>query len=109
MNRIKDLSKIILRTDDLLLKIQEQSRSGIILPDSVKNELPMHGEVIAVGTGVEDIEVGDIIIDVHTQALRAYEIKKDKQLENINEEDNEKYGIISRHSIIIVIKPDNFK
>lgn len=50
--------------DRLLVKTVEESNttaSGIIIPDNAK-EKPSRAEVMAIGTDVEDISVGDIVV-----------------------------------------------
>lgn len=42
---------------------EEATKSGIVLPDTAKkDEKPQQGEVIAVGKGVEDVKVGDVVV-----------------------------------------------
>jgi len=50
--------------DRLLVKTLEASNtteSGIIIPDNAK-EKPSHAEVMAIGTDVEDVTVGDTVV-----------------------------------------------
>ena len=50
--------------DRLLVKTLEESTttaSGIIIPDSAK-EKPNHAEVIAIGSEVEDVTVGNTVV-----------------------------------------------
>ncbi len=50
--------------DRILVKTVEESNttaSGIIIPDNAK-EKPNRAEVIAIGTDVEDVKVGDTVV-----------------------------------------------
>lgn len=67
MERIKDLSKVILRGDGVLAKlVEKKTKSGIILLDSTEQTSDMadYIEVIAVGNKVDHIKPGYIILDV---------------------------------------------
>lgn len=48
------------------LEAETLTKSGIILPDSVSQEKPMRGEIMAIGNGSDekklDAKVGDIIV-----------------------------------------------
>lgn len=47
---------------------EEKTKSGIVLPDTAKDEKPQQGEVIAVGSGCfpegkdEEVKVGDLVV-----------------------------------------------
>ncbi len=51
--------------DRVLLKVQEvetKTASGIIIPDNASQEKPTVAEVVAIGSEVKDVAVGDTII-----------------------------------------------
>ena len=97
MERIKDLSKTILRGDSVLAEVfKKQSKAGIILSAGVDGKPSIsHMVVIAKGEAVTDIEVGDIILNVAGNALYLEVNKKD-------------YCKFPRHNAEIVVKPENF-
>ena len=51
--------------DRVLVKVQEpetKTASGIIIPDNASKDKPTQAEVIAIGTDVEHIAIGDTVI-----------------------------------------------
>jgi len=51
---------------------KEESRSGIILPETVKDEKPTKGKVLAVGQEVQEVKVGQVVL-FKKYALEEYE------------------------------------
>lgn len=97
MERIKDLSKVVLRPDGLLAKIYEVKRSTIILPGAENSRESLdYLEVVTVGSGITDIEPGDYIMDMAPTDIAVYNIA------------GVKYGLLYKGNIRISIKPDNF-
>lgn len=45
-----------------LIKSEEVTKSGIIMPSTVKVEPQKYGEVLSVGEKVENVKVGDIVV-----------------------------------------------
>ena len=107
MDRIKDLSKVVVRGDTLFAEIfgepERKTKGGIYLPDNTiesKQDSFDYMEVIVVGKDITDVEVGDIILDVAKGNVDTY---------IIGEKPNQKkYGKIARFRAEIVLKPDNF-
>jgi chaperonin GroES len=51
--------------DRVLVKVQEpetQTASGIIIPDNASKEVPTQAEVIAIGSDIEHLSIGDTIV-----------------------------------------------
>jgi len=51
--------------DRVLVKVQEpetQTASGIIIPDNASKEAPTQAEVIAIGSDVEHVSIGDTVV-----------------------------------------------
>jgi len=51
--------------DRVLLKVQEvetKTASGIIIPDNASQEKPTTAQVVAIGSDVKDVVVGDTVI-----------------------------------------------
>lgn len=96
MERIKDLSKVILRGDSIICEcFAKQTKSGIILADDASGKPPLsHMEIIAKGKDVDDVEVGDYVIHVSGNAL----------FFKINGKD---YAKFPRYNAEIVVKKDN--
>ncbi|MFW6022400.1 MAG: co-chaperone GroES [Halanaerobiaceae bacterium] len=47
------------------IEVEEKTQSGIVLPDTAKEEKPQQGEVVAVGAEVSkdgDVKVGDLVV-----------------------------------------------
>ena len=95
MERIKDLSKVILRGDMVLAEIVEaKTDSGIILPDSAKGGFD-YMVIIALGKDVDTLSVGDIVIDV-SGTVDVYPIG------------NKKIARMAKNNIAIAVSADNF-
>lgn len=98
MERIKDLSKITLQMHTVLLKMTEKKFSGLVLPDEGEESGKMkfkHGVVIAKGSNVTGIDIGDIVLEF--PGGRIYDWKGDK------------YVMVRADAITIAVKPDNIE
>ncbi len=60
MKNIKAINNIVVVKE--LIKVEEKTPSGIIMPATVKVEPQKYGEVLSVGENVENIKVGDVIV-----------------------------------------------
>lgn len=99
MDRIKDLSKVILRGDYILAELVEKGKkSNIIIPDSIAASKGSyeHMIVIARGYSVTDINVGDIVLDVAGN------------IEIFPLSDGKKIGRFPRANVLLAVTPDNF-
>jgi chaperonin GroES len=51
--------------DSVLIKVKEvetQTASGIYIPDNATQEKPTQAEIMAIGSDVKDVEVGDQVV-----------------------------------------------
>jgi co-chaperonin GroES (HSP10) len=98
MDNIKVVEEIILGEFELLIEIKEQkTKAGIIVPDkNLKDNKLAYGVVAAKGAKVEDLEVGDIIVKTRAEGGPGF---KHHDVD---------YVIISRHQVLIAVKPTNF-
>jgi len=100
MDRIKDLTKVILQSDQVLMKMLMKQGSKIIMPDangdSEKSKYNLdYCVVIHKGVAVSNVEIGDIVL-TFSKGIE-YTLK------------GEKYLRCSCHAIEIAVKPDNFE
>ena len=100
MNRIKDLTKVILQTDQVIMKMIMKPVSNLIVSvndnDVEKNkELIDYCVVVHKGLAVTNVEVGDIVLEFSRGVEYTYK--------------NERYIKCSSHAIDIATKPDNFE
>ena len=66
--------------DRVLFKVQEvetKTASGIYIPENASQEKPTTAEVVAVGSEVKDVLVGDRVI--YTKFARSAEVKIDNE------------------------------
>ena len=66
--------------DRVLLKVQEaetKTASGIIIPDTAEKEKPTIADVVAIGSDVEHVKVGDKVI--YTKYARSASVTIDGQ------------------------------
>ena len=99
MNRIKNISEVVINGGEVLVKMIERTRkSGIILPESsMKDEDNSDfGIVIAIGSEIKDLEVGDIVLKTRTSESPGFEYKDETLL------------LLNRYNITVAIKPVNF-
>ena len=95
MNRIKDVTQVLLKPEEILLKLVLPSNL-IINPSSAELVLD-HAIVIAKGNQVS-YEIGDIVLEF-ANIKNAYQFKhKDIY-----------YAIIPYYTVQLAIKPDNFE
>jgi len=98
MKRIKDFSEVKVRPDMLFCKVHMKKESKIIIPEEVqdKGQGFDYVEVISVGNKIDDVEVGDIILDIDG-SMTTY------KLEDVT------YGRVARHICGLIVSPDNFE
>jgi len=95
MERVKDISKLKLSAGYVLIKLNFKN-SPILAPGSMSknNEQLSHAEVVAYGATVEDLTIGDIVLDFTSKEGFEWE--------------GDKYTIIARMNIRIVTSKSNF-
>lgn len=98
MEKIKDLSKVIL-TPDAMLGEMKQPKRYILAPDGTKDE-DSYVVVLRIGDNVKDIAVGDIVIKYGGQ-MNGFTI-------NPNKDDERTFVIMSRGAVLIAVTPSNF-
>jgi hypothetical protein len=95
MDRVKEISKLGVRDGYVLIKLKFKS-SLILKPAMREKSGPQvdYAEVIVVGATIEDIKVGDIVIDFST--TKGFEYK------------GEQYALVPRMNIHFFVEPNNF-
>ena len=97
MERIKDLSQVILRPDAILAEMVEIKRSSIILPGAEESRDSLDYFIVeATGTGITDLEKGDYVVDIAPTDIGVYRVG------------DKKYALLYRGNIRIGVKKDNF-
>ena len=104
MNRVKDLKDVTLHEDHVLLQIiPEEKKSLIINPNATEGGVDVdYMTIIATGSNVKDVEVGDIVVEMSAS-------KAGYNFINQYAIDREYYAIASYRSLYLCVKPDNFK
>ena len=64
---------------------EEVTKSGIVLPGTASKEKPIIGEVLAVGSKIEEVKVGDKVI---FEKYSGTEVKDEEETYLILEKDN---------------------
>ena len=93
MEKIKDVSKVILSPCEMLGEVIKPKRF-IVAPDGSTDE-DSYVVIIAVGADIKDMSPGDIII-------------KYGSMMNAFHREDKTYVVISRHGVLIAVTPDNF-
>jgi co-chaperonin GroES (HSP10) len=100
MERIKYINQAVVLGDELLCEVIEaRTKSGLYLPDSVKgsNKGISHMIVVAVGSKVDDVREGQIVIYVPDNIqLQVFPYK------------NKEYTLIKRYNCKLIVDSDNF-
>ena len=95
MDRIKDLTRIIIQDEAVLLEIVEKNHSGIVMANATGPEAD-YCVVSVVGEKVNKVMVGDIVLRFDPRGGTAYEYK------------GKAYMMINQFAILMAITPDNF-
>jgi len=95
MDRIKKIEDVILRNDMVLAKLQERGLGLIIqnVADDKTSEFD-YCVVVAKGSNVNTVDIGDIIM-------------KGTPMGGFNHRDV-KYGVFTMNNINLAVRPDNF-
>ena len=99
MERIKDLSKLIIQDDMVLVKIKEKPAPLIARPDTVQKGPEIEYSTIVLKGKHEKcnrFNVGDIILQMSSMTLEVHEYK------------GESYALVPEFTIKLVVSPDNF-
>lgn len=96
MKRVKDISQIIIKPDNILAEIFYEN-SLIKRPDQAE-ALFDHGVVLNVGKDIDDIAKGDIILQASGSTV--FNVEKD----GVKRE----FILVPRYGIVVAVKPDNF-
>lgn len=96
MERIKDLSKIIIQDEMVLMKIVEK-QSKIILSESADSADSIdYCTVVKKGDAVKKYDIGDIVLRFNTPKGAVGYVYR-----------NEKYVLVAQFNITLAVKPDN--
>ena len=97
MERIKDLSKLIIQDDMVLVKIKEKPAPVIALTDQKGPEIEYSTIVLLGGNEkCKRLHVGDIVLQMSSMTLEVHEYK------------GESYALVPEFTIKLAVSPDNF-
>lgn len=98
MERIKDLSKMIIQDDMVLVKVKEKSNtSGLILTDQKGPEIE-YSTIVLIGKSdkCKRLHEGDVIVLMSNGTLEVYDYK------------DESYALVPEFTIKIAVPADSF-
>lgn len=98
MEKIKNLNDVILCGDMMLGELKKPKRY-ILMPDGSRDE-DNYIVIIKVGPSVNDLATGDLIIKMGGGGT-GFKVKDAKGEER-------EYVVLSRYSVLIAVKPENF-
>lgn len=98
MERIKDLTKVIIQEGSCLVEVVKPKRM-IMMPDGTEDQ-DAYMKVLKVGSAVTDVVPGDICLK-YSGGIYVYAANEGKA----NQRD---YAVLYRSGMTIVVKPDNF-
>jgi len=100
MERIKYINQAVVLGDELLCEVIEaRTKSGLYLPDSAKGGSKgiSHMIVVSVGSKIDDVKEGQIVIYVPDNIkLEIFPYK------------NKEYTLIKRYNCKLIVNSDNF-
>lgn len=98
MNRIKNISEVIIGEAEVLIEIINSKReSGILVNENLTDSHTHHyGIIVAKGSAVKDLEIGDIVVRTRIPEAPGYHYRGKDLL------------VFSRYNISIAVKPVNF-
>ena len=97
MERIKDLSKIIIQDEAVLMEIIELVSKGGLIKPGAKGPEADYCIVRVIGTRVNKVKVGDIVLRFIPNNGTAYDYK------------DKPYIMIHQASILMAVESDNFE
>lgn len=95
MNRVKNLSEVIVRGDMLFCEYIETKQTSLIILDT-KEGKDGNGyfRIVAKGNNINDVEIGDLVLE-YDGGIQMYPVH------------DKKYCILVRHLAPIIVHPDN--
>lgn len=95
ISRVKNVQEMFIKPNNVLIKIINNSTSGLILPNGVGTSIIKY--VIAkVGSNTNQFEVGDIVINLDFSGA------------DFISHNDDKYLLVDYYNIRIAVKPDNY-
>lgn len=99
MEKIKDISKVILPEGHMIIEMKEPKKRMIITPEG--SESPdAYAIVVVAHETVKDIQPGDILIKISGK-FYGWPVKMTDGTEK-------QFGLIHRGNVQVAIRPDNF-
>lgn len=93
--KVKDVSKLGIKPNYVLIAVNEKNKSDLILPASAKKSTTTW-EIIKVGSNVTNAKVGDLVVDMLMGGLE-YLFKGDQ-----------KYLLCDSYNLLLTTDPDNY-
>ena len=96
---IIDINKLIIKADQILCRVDVENKTGLIIPDSVKDSTitRVSWVIIKVGDAVKEYKPGMVLVDFVESAV---------DLLNHN---GDGYGIIGQYSVKLATTADNIQ
>jgi co-chaperonin GroES (HSP10) len=97
MERIKDLSKLIIQDDMVLIKIKEKTNSGLVLTDQKGPEIE-YSTIVLKGKSEKcnRFKEGDIVLQMSNMTIEVHDYK------------GESYALVPEFTLKLVVGADNF-
>lgn len=97
ISKVKDVSRISIKPNSVLLKTITLSKSGLILPEHAMAASSTRKVVVAlIGKNVTSLSVGDIIVDMTYGGAEFLVHGEDK------------YTLCDAYNVLISVSPDNY-
>lgn len=98
--KFKNIQELKINKFDLLVRIQKRVKSDLILPEgsyNSNNNTMEYLEVVKLGDDVDDLNAGDLIIELRdpNKSLRVFKVE------------GKLYSLISRHDVVMATIKDN--
>ena len=94
MERVKDLNKLIIQDDMVLIKIKE--KNSLVISSSNNGPEIEYSTIVLKGSKFTRGDIGDVVILMSNMTLEVYQHK------------GEQYALIPEFTIKMCVTPDNF-
>ncbi len=96
LSKVKDITKLVIKPNSILIKITELKKSSIIGAEVYNDAQNIIWHVFMVGSNVSNINVGDLVLDVNMAGASFLKHGEDK------------YVLMDSYNVMLYTAADNY-
>jgi hypothetical protein len=100
VSKIIKIEDMIIKPNHVLIEIKSLSKSGLLLPDNVRNNILSRYEIIKVGDNVASFKTGYVVVDLMLSGAEYLYTDKSKG--------DRKFILIDSYNVLIAVTPENY-